>query len=66
MPRKSVKRYSYVGEAEELRKAISALLKLWDEGYDITSYIDTLRKTIGQKPKEPRYSWTDDYYKDDK
>ena len=60
-----MRRWTYVGEAEELRIAGLRLIDAWDNGTsNVVEAIDALRALLNPKPveKETRYSWTEDYY----
>lgn len=59
------RRWTYVGEAEELRVAARRVIDAWDNGTgSVVDAIDALRAVLKPKPveKETRFSWTEDYY----
>lgn len=54
--------WTYVGEAEQLRRAAEDVIWAWDvqkTTEDVKQAMDKLRQVL---QAERRYSWTDDYY----
>ena len=65
------RRWTYVGEIDELRAAGLRVIDAWDNGTgSVVDAIDALRAVLEPKPveveKETRFSWTEDYYDYDK